>query len=159
MEVYLAAPYIARDALREYAADLELVGMGVTSRWLKEDHALTPGNLGAAPEVDADAVRQHCEADFADIYAADVVVVFTGSAIAAIVEGVESAEDARLHTGGRHVETGYALALGKPVVVIGTPENVFHRGAARVVPSWHRAVLELCAMERAGATRIREALS
>jgi hypothetical protein len=33
------------------------------------------------------------------------------------------------------------------------------RRAARVVPSWHRAVLELCAMERAGATRIREALS
>jgi len=28
--------------------------------------------------------------------------------------------------GGKHVETGAALALGKPVLVLGHPENVFH---------------------------------
>ena len=32
----------------------------------------------------------------------------------------------RTHSGGRHVELGYALALGKHVVHIGQQENIFH---------------------------------
>ena len=36
-------------------------------------------------------------------------------------------------SGGRHVETGIALTLGKPVFLLGVPSNVFHRAAGVLV--------------------------
>ena len=33
----------------------------------------------------------------------------------------------KLVRGGRHIEFGYAMAQGKPLFIVGRPENVFHK--------------------------------
>ena len=133
MKVYLASAYQTRDVLRRYDSELTFVGMTCTARWLREETKIDAGTVGAATALDDKAVRNHVRDDFEDINAADVLVLFTHS-----VTGEQGG-------GGRHIETGYALAKGKRVIVIGTPENVFHRGAplCTVVPTWHEALLQL----------------
>jgi nucleoside 2-deoxyribosyltransferase len=142
MKVYLAAPYACRDGLRGLAAELVKIGMSVTSSWLTEKQAIDAGTVGAAADLADAQVRHHVQTDFRDIERADVLVAFTGAAAVRFNASNVS------HSGGRHVETGYALALGKPVIVIGPPENVFHRGACTNVPDWHEAVLELVSIQR-----------
>lgn len=142
--VYLAAAYAARDTLRDHLTTLADHGIAVTSTWLHETGALTPGALGAATDLTADEVTQHCINDFADIDAADAVVLFTGQALTDYVPA--DLPPMKLHTGGRHVETGYALATGKPVIVIGDPENVFHRGMCTLVPTFADALTALTAL-------------
>ncbi len=123
MKAYLAARYTRRLELCGYRADLERLGVEVTSRWLSGSHQLDNqgrplGDAGellfeaGAPEVD------HYRWKFAtddrdDVLAADTLVAFT--------------EPPR---SGRHVELGIALganALGanKRIVVVGPRENVF----------------------------------
>jgi nucleoside 2-deoxyribosyltransferase len=136
MNVYLAAPYAVRDVVRGLAAELTRVGFTVTSTWLEEKHEITDGTQKAAADLSDEQVATHARQDFQDIDRSNLFVLFTAAACGA--EG----------GGGRHVETGYALAQGVPVIVIGEPENVFHRlGAKRVtlVANWHEAVLEASA--------------
>lgn len=146
LKVYLAAPYGTRDSIRRLAAELEQIGMTATSSWLQEQHEVSAATTGAASGVGDDDAQRHVAQDFADIDRSDVLVVFTepmwtpsptpgrGSTLS-LVGG-------NPHSGGRHIETGYAQALGKRVLVVGEPENIFHR-ALPVVPTWHKAVLWL----------------
>lgn len=134
MRVYLAAPYPSRDVLREYANDLFHIGFQVTSSWLLEEHEISPGTSGAAVDLPDDQVDKHALDDMADIDRSELLVLFTEN----VVQGPSG--------GGRHVETGYALAKGMPIIVVGDPENVFHRlqdGRVVRVADWHDAVLEL----------------
>jgi nucleoside 2-deoxyribosyltransferase len=136
MKVYLAAPYGSRDTIRGYAHQLTRVGFTVTSSWLDEQHEINNGTQGAATALSDDQVATHARDDLRDIDKSDLLVLFTSASV-----GVEGG-------GGRHVETGYAIAkLGtRHVVVIGEPENVFHRmTGVVVVPDWHEAVVELSA--------------
>ncbi len=114
--VYLAAPYAARDLVRNFAADLDGMLVEVTSSWLKEDHEITAGTLGAAKDLSDDQVAKHARDDLKDIGDSDLLVLITES-----IAGVPGT------TGGRHVETGFALGFGLPVLVVGPAENVFHR--------------------------------
>jgi nucleoside 2-deoxyribosyltransferase len=143
LSVYLAAPYAARDAIRGYADELERIGMTVTSTWLHEQTELGSGTTGAATALGDEQVKRHCLDDFADIRNADALVLFTESAAAALMAGGTAT------SGGRHVETGYALAKDKHVVIVGAPENVFHRGVCDQVEDWHDAVLHLVRLEKA----------
>lgn len=133
MRVYLAAPYAARDKVRKYADELTRIGFKVTSTWLAEEHEINDGTTGA------DQVSAYAVQDFDDIRYSDLIVVFSAWSL-----GLDSAATT---SGGRHVETGFALALDKPVIVVGEPENVFHRikggWSVDVVPTWHDAVVEL----------------
>lgn len=134
MKVYLAAPYGSRATIRGYAQQLSKVGFTVTSSWLDEKHEINDGTQGAATALPDDQVDQHARDDMRDIDKSDLLVLFTSASV-----GVEGG-------GGRHVETGYALAkLGAAhVIVVGDPENVFHRlSAVTTVPDWHEAVVEL----------------
>lgn len=134
MNVYLAAPYAVRDVVRGLATELTRIGYTVTSTWLKETHEINAGTKGAATDLGDDAVSAHARQDMKDIDRSNLLVLFTSAYVGA--EG----------GGGRHIETGYALAQGIPVIVVGEPENVFHRlGAPKVlcVSDWHEAVLEL----------------
>jgi hypothetical protein len=142
ISVYLAAPYVARDGLRELAKQLEYVGMTVTSSWLKEAHEISGGTSGAANDLSDTQVKQHCLSDFVDIDRAAVLVLFTAEAAKPLMVANTG------NSGGRHVETGYALAKRKKVIVIGEPEHIFHRGLCSIVPDWHEAVLELIAFEK-----------
>lgn len=139
MKVYLAAPYASRSLIRMYAAHLRRErDMVCTSSWLQETHQINAGTQGAATALPDDQVAKHATDDLSNVLEADVLVLFTSAYVHA--EG----------GGGRHVETGYALALGTPVIVVGEPENVFHRlGAPRVVvvPTWGAALVELDRLE------------
>lgn len=134
MRLYIAAPYGSRDTVRLYAEQLTHIGYTVTSTWLEETHEITPGTEGAAVELPDSQVDKHARDDIRDIDKSDLLVLFT-----AAVVGVEGG-------GGRHVETGYALAkIGAAnVVVVGEPENVFHRlTAVTRVPDWTEALVHL----------------
>lgn len=133
MRVYIAAPYAARKQALAYAQDLCGLGFDVTSSWVNEDHEIGPGTTGAAPALSDDEAGRHAATDLDDVDRADVLVLLTA--------GSEGAEDG----GGRHVATGYALAEGKWVVVVGEAENIFHRVGGyghlvEVVPNWLAAV-------------------
>jgi nucleoside 2-deoxyribosyltransferase len=78
---------------------LEAQGIDVTSTWLR-----------AADQLDNASARL----DLADLARADVFVAWNPD------DWVDSG------TGGRHVEFGYALALKKPIVLVGERSNIFH---------------------------------
>lgn len=104
MNVYLAARYERREELAAYALDLPPLGHVVTSRWLDGSH-------GESYRAITDSQRRAAAVeDLADISQSDLFVAFTGSG----------------GRGGRHVETGVAIALSLPVWLVGEPENVFH---------------------------------
>lgn len=102
MKLYLAGPWERRDVIARMALYLARNGHKVTSRWLTEHmEAETPEMLVEQAHNDLDDVR-----------AADVLVLDTR------VPGSPR--------GGRHTEFGYALALGRRVILLGPRVNVFH---------------------------------
>jgi hypothetical protein len=115
--VYLAARYSRYEELQGYAEQLVEVGCLVTSRWIKGDHQVTDDqlkNLDVGEEAEYPLRVRFAEEDVLDLRAANVIVSFT--------EPPRSGPS----RGGRHVEFGMALAMGKQVVVVGHRENVFH---------------------------------
>lgn len=143
MNVYLAAPYAARDALRKCADDLTRLGHRCTSSWLNETTEISDGTTGVAPAITDEQAAAHVRADLYDVGRSDALVVWTWKAAEPIVTGGGN-------SGGRHVETGAAMAKGIPVVVIGEPENIFHRAAnVTCVTDWHDACLTLADIEAA----------
>lgn len=103
--VYLAAAFRRQDEMRQHAALLGAYGYRVTARWLTA--------LEDAPD-DLDGQRTAAIQCLEDVAAADVVIAFS------------EPRGSGYWTGGRHVELGYALALGKRVFLLGPHENVFH---------------------------------
>lgn len=139
MHIYLAAPYAARDHIRSHATQLRTAGLTVTSTWLDEDHDITEGTTGPANDLDNETVANHAADDFLDIDAADTFILFTATALPHLPREQTT-------SGGRHVETGYFIATQSAhnLIVIGEPENVFHRATGvTVVPAWHQAFLEV----------------
>lgn len=110
MKVYLAARFSRLAELNGYRAELEALGIEVTSRWLRGGH-----EWSGVPDHDIPigAQARFAAEDLEDIDAADVVVCFTEA------PGTGPAR------GGRHVEMGYAIARGKTVLIVGHRENVF----------------------------------
>lgn len=111
MRFYLAARFSRAEELRSYAKELEELGHEVTSRWLyshKKDEA-------DGPYTDAER-RVFATEDVADVILADTLVAFTEDS---------KANTFRAGRGGRHVELGIAIGLGKRVYVVGPRENVF----------------------------------
>lgn len=143
MRVYLAGPYAARDQLQTHVLDLLAAGLSCTSSWLAETHEINAGTIGAATALPGAQVSDHAKQDLLDIDHSDAVVLFTAGAV-----GLGAALGG---TGGRHVETGYAIAREKPVIVVGEPENVFHRyeAAVTVVGYWPAALALLVARHEA----------
>lgn len=91
--------------MRKYARELRALGIQVTSTW--HDDKIGKGSW------EYQALR-----DLDDIHDANCLVMFTKP---------------RSFTGGRHTEFGYALALGKRIILVGPKnENVFQAGVRRV---------------------------
>jgi hypothetical protein len=115
MKIYLASRYSRHDEMQGVRDVLEAVGHQVTSRWI-DCHTDVTGDYTASftPEflaehpADCAPLGQH---DLDDLITADFVVSFTCGTGG---------------KGGRHVEFGYALALGKRMAIVGPRENVFH---------------------------------
>lgn len=124
--VYLAARYSRFPEMQRVREALEAHGYSVTSRWINGGHELT--KEGSTEADEAERVR-YAQEDFEDLLAADLVISFT--------------EEPRKTTtrGGRHVEFGAAIALGKRVIVVGYRENVFHcLPQCEFFPAWSDAL-------------------
>lgn len=106
LKIYQAASFPNRESQRLLATELGKAGYPVTSRWLRAEHAVYAGGDYRKGQVFA-------EEDLDDVKSADCLIVTT--------DGKE-----QLTRGGRHAETGAALALGKPVIINGPIEQVFH---------------------------------
>lgn len=110
---YIAGRYDRRTDLLHYAQFLECFGHTSTARWLTGAHE-KPGLEGSSTDgYTADELAAFAIDDLFDIADADVLIAFTES------------PDVGFTSGGRHVEFGYALALGLDVAIIGPRENVF----------------------------------
>lgn len=109
--VYLAARYSRWPQVRACRTELEALGHTVTSRWIDGDHQIDDGQT-----IDAQVSEKvrFAREDITDLVAAEVFIAFTEEPRAPL--GTR---------GGRHIELGYALALGKRVIVVGWRENVF----------------------------------
>jgi nucleoside 2-deoxyribosyltransferase len=107
MKIYIAACFPQQSEVQEKALDLENIGHTVTSRWRFQKPI---GVTGGEAEF-ADHFLQCAIVDLQDIDDADVLILLTGEVS---------------RSGGKHVETGYAAAKGKRVMLVGPCENVFH---------------------------------
>lgn len=110
MKIYLAARYSSRQQLVDLRAALVARGHAVTSRWL--DTAWGPDGEAAPSHCPAPLRGQWAVANVEDVKAADMLVV--------LGEGERGAR------GGKHVEFGVAMGLGKRVAILGVRENLFH---------------------------------
>ena len=107
--IYLAGPFGTKIEMRQRRSALLARGFTVNARWIDEDQFTSdskPSDVGEAPS--ADYLRQYAEIDLADAKACDWFVVFPGQGA------------------GHHTELGVALALNKPIIVIGPKNNIFH---------------------------------
>jgi hypothetical protein len=120
--VYFAARYSRLEELNSYRGELEALGIEVTSRWLRTQRR------GSNANYSEDEWRDLALIDQEDVLAADVMLFF-------------AEEPGDGGNGGRHVELGMALALGKDVVLVGRRENIFHRlPEVTVVENWPEAL-------------------
>lgn len=113
LKVYLAAPFEDREEMLLLKAALEARGCVVTSTWL------TPAdgndNNMATLENKYNECRTRAIKDVEDIMLADILVLR------------KPKEKHKVPTtGGHHNETGICIGSGKPFVVYGARENVFH---------------------------------
>jgi hypothetical protein len=126
--IYLAARYSRNAEMRRIRDALQALGHEVTSRWIDQHggnllESIVAEQLNAEPEQCA----HYAEVDLDDLRAADTVISFTS-------EGGGK--------GGRHVEYGLALGLGKRLVIVGPREHVFHTlGAVEWYPDWPHFVM------------------
>lgn len=145
MIVYLAGPYRARAQLQRCAADLERIGFTVRARWLDGEHEGAPDAANDAAPADRERWARE---DLADVAQCNVLVAFTARAAWDLALTTTSRPPAEFGaSGGRHIETGYALARLKTVVLVGHPENVFHwLPQVNRVTDWHEALVLLASV-------------
>ena len=121
-KIYLAATYSRNAEMRGARDVLESFGYEITSRWIDDPAVYDEGRL----ESDTAACGRFAEATLGDILGAETVISFTGGG----------------GKGGRHVEFGLAVALGKRLVVVGPREHVFHTlPQVEWFPDWPRLVI------------------
>lgn len=131
MKIYLAAHYGRRQELVEKTKQLLELAHSVTSRWLDGSHQL--------PHDSTESEILHLRAQWAtidleDIFQADILVCFTE----------QQPYTGHPGSGGRHVEFGYALALGLYLIIVGPRESVFHCHSGTVqFDNWEDALTYL----------------
>jgi nucleoside 2-deoxyribosyltransferase len=106
MRIYLASRFYRRAEMQNVAISLEREGHEVTSRWILSN------DIEADIERGAGRLAQLADEDLEDVRRAEVIVLFGETEKAAF-------------SGGRFVEFGYALALGKIAYLVGSAENIF----------------------------------
>lgn len=132
LRVYLAGRWARRAEIRRLGNMLAALGVEVTSSWLYsgEEDSGAPAAL----------LAEWAARDLRDVARADALVLIT--------DGEDTPGG---YSGGRHSETGYALALGKAVYVVGPRENIFHHlPAVQVCATWADFLREAVLTEPAG---------
>ncbi|MEM6327437.1 MAG: hypothetical protein AAF791_10000 [Bacteroidota bacterium] len=137
--VYLASRYSRNPEMREVRTRLESIGYTVTSRWINGDHQID--DEGLSVEASRAERERFAREDLEDLRSASICISFSE---------VPRSTNSR---GGRHVEHGYALALGKRCIVVGPRENVFHCGlGVEVYENTDEMIAALTATSEAGET-------
>ena len=133
MRVFIASH--SQIEARELKRLLEGHGYAVVARWIELDAKFGQGLSAYTDEERRDLAIMDDE----DVRAADVLVLL-------------AEREGRPVPGGKHVETGMAIALQRAVFVVGRRENLFH---------WHPAVtlvptteVLLNALSRLSASRV-----
>ncbi len=106
MQFYIAGH--SRDHALLLMEALQRMGHACTSRWISNDNKFESGEY-------TDLERR----DLATMDEQDVRAATDGLVLLSEAKG-------HLVPGGKHVETGIAIALGRSVYIIGRRENVFH---------------------------------
>lgn len=127
MKIYLAAPYAGRDVLKEDLSFWQDHGHEVTCGWVQGTRPLGADTYGISAASSHEEVEAHALMDLEDVDRADALVHYTAAYLRSVDPSMGDVTH-NLHSGGRHVETGYALAKNKPVVIVGPLENIFQRG-------------------------------
>lgn len=127
MMVYMAAPFSLQYLINSLAGELRRAGVTVVSRW----HDPANGHGQNFADTDRAGMTREALDDLADLRAADTVICFT------------QPPKTTYTSGGRHVEFGYALALGKTTFVVGPIENVFVNLANGVYGTWDELLTAL----------------
>lgn len=120
MRFYLAASAIAQGHMKSYRHMLVEHGHMVTSRWID-----VPNMLSEDAMITSDSplgFHLRGKDDLEDIIKAEAMLLFTQWPST---------------TGGYHVEFGVAIAMKKPVYIIGPYRNVFHGHAAMRFQDWN----------------------
>lgn len=112
MNIYIAARFSRRAEAHLLGKKLQALGHVIVSRWTRpgDDHVLATGMSAQAGDKERERFALE---DLADVESSHMCV--------SLMEAPRS--NGR---GGRHVEFGYALGLGKMLIVIGPRETVFH---------------------------------
>ena len=107
--IYLAAPWIHRDAARLAAEQLRAAGHKVTSNWLEHPDLLIGDDWELAAEWYPQLQQQAVE-DITDILSSDVVLLL-----------------ALAKSEGKATELGVAYANGMPIILVGERKhNIFY---------------------------------
>jgi hypothetical protein len=132
VKIFLSSRYSRREELCRYRDELQAMGHTVTSRWLVTSWRETDesgGSSAAPPEYR----QEFATKDMVDVECCDCLIAF-------------NEEPRSGGRGGRHVEYGAALAMGKLLIVVGHRENIFHHHhRVHFYPTWEdaKASLEL----------------
>ncbi len=121
LSCYIASFFDTRARLLPVRETLSRLGLEVTSRWLDE-----PSGVTTAAEFKKCAYR-----DIEDIKRARFLIIDTLDVTP---------------RGGREVELGYALAWGKPIMLVGPKRNVFHELAGKHFLTWDEALTHIAQM-------------
>lgn len=108
MKVYLAAPWKNRPEAQAAAAYLESKGHIITKRWWEHADVRDINDPNQTDEDRQELVQQAVE-DVEGVANCDVFILLN----------IQYSE-------GKTVETGLALAYGKPIIVVGKNTNLFH---------------------------------
>lgn len=106
MRVYIAAPFIQREAAKAARYLIQKKGHVSIARWI--DTHLEEGDL-LTPETKA----QEALEDIQDILQSDAVLILDDFPCSM----------------GRHFEMGFAYGMGIPIYVVGRPWHIFHQVA------------------------------
>lgn len=142
MKVYIAAPYPAREYVLSLFPALAESGHECTSTWATGTRDIKEDTVGPSLATEHEDLVRHVKGDLYDVARSGALIALTAGFVSREM-GLGSVPERWLHTGGRHVELGYALGMYYPVIVVGEPENVFQRGLCTIVPDFTGAIQAL----------------
>jgi len=136
--IYIAGPFDQRDQAKLVKDALEKEGHVVTSTWITS-------HLDALDEIDPETAEREALHDLLAIRRADLVVFLNGQST----------------SGGMHVEMGYAIAAGKPILLVGEPTSIFHHlksvrvinGLGNLIPVILDAITRYYGVSQTGAAQ------
>ena len=124
LHIYVAAPYPEGPYAKAVAAQLAALGHTITSDWFLRNQ-----DTRALAEIDPEQLEFEADRDLVQVANSDVFLLLN------LPGGF----------GGKEVETGYAIAVGALVIVVGERTNIFHHytPSVKVVSTVDEAILLL----------------